>query len=412
MSNGRPRNLLSTITAISVLASALGIFSSVALSGKRSPPPPPTQKIFVSEQAVNELGSALAYYQRIAQAGGWPTLPRKTVLRLGDSDGDVLTLRKRLKMTGDLPPDTSDSYSFDADVQRAVMVYQERNGLEPTGVVYGITLRSLNASVGYRIKQLRVNISRMQDILTKLNSERFLLMNAASFEVQGIANGRVEIASRSIVGKRTTPTPTVDASIRAVNLLPYWHVPATIAQRALVPAIQKDPTYLYREKIRVFSSFGGEEIDPSQVNWWGPESKRYVFRQDPGQQNALGVIRLDMPNKHIVYMHDTPMKRLFNSHERAFSAGCVRVQTVLDVAAWLIGGHDGWTRQRIDAAIAQGRRDTITLPRPIPVHFIYLTAWVENGSVQFRNDLYNRDENYGTDPSEIHAGGFETTITP
>lgn len=411
MSHQHNRNVLSAIAACFCLA-ALGALSGAALSKTRTPPPPPTTKVFVSQQAINELASALDYYQRIAQSGGWPTLPRKTVLRAGDSSAEVLTLRRRLKISGDMPANIPDSYTFDSDVQRAVMAYQDRNGLEPTGVVFGITLRSLNASVDYRIKQLQVNLSRMKELLPKLNTERFLLMNAASFEVQGISNGVVEIASRSIVGKRTTPTPTVHASVRAVNLLPYWHVPSSIAQRALVPAIQKDPTYLFREKIRVFSSFGGEEVDPSQVNWWGPESKRYVFRQDPGQQNALGVVRLDMPNKHIVYMHDTPMKQLFNRHERAYSAGCVRVQTVLDVAAWLIDGHEGWTRQRIDQAIANGQRDTIKLSKPVPVHFIYLTAWVENGQVQFRNDLYNRDDRYGAEPEERVIGAFETTITP
>lgn len=402
---------LAAISLLLFFAVNLGLLSP-AVSKSRTPPPPPTAKSFVSHDAINQLASALSYYQRVAQSGGWPALPKRTVLRSGDSDAEVLTLRRRLKISGDMPANIPDSYSFDADVKRAVIAYQDRNGLEPTGVVYGITLRSLNASVDYRIKQLQVNLSRMQQLLPKLNSERYLLMNAASFEVQGIRNGNVEIASRSIVGKRATPTPTVSASIRAVNLLPYWHVPSTIARRALIPAIQKDPTYLYREKIRVFSSFGGEEVDPSQVNWWGPESQRYVFRQDPGQQNALGVVRLDMPNKHIVYMHDTPMKQLFNRHERAYSAGCVRVQTVLDVAAWLIDGKDGWTRQRIDKAIAAGSRDTIKLPQPVPVHFIYLTAWVENATVQFRNDLYNRDDSYGAEPEGKLAGGFQTTITP
>ncbi len=404
--------VFSSIAAFASILFALSIHSSPSFSKSRTPPPPPTAQVFVSQEAINQLGSALSFYQSIAQAGGWPKLSKRTVLRSGDSDTEVLTLRRRLKISGDMPANIPDSYAFDADVKRAVISYQDRNGLEPTGVVYGITLRSLNASVEYRIKQLQVNISRIQELMPKLNSERYLLMNAASFEVQGIRNGRVEIASRSIVGKRTTPTPIVNASIRAVNLLPYWHVPSTIAQRALIPAIKKDPTYLYREKIRVFSSFGGEEVDPSQVNWWGPESKRYVFRQDPGQQNALGVVRLDMPNKHIVYMHDTPMKQLFNYHERAYSAGCVRLQTVLDVAAWLIDGKDGWTRQGIDRAIANGRRDTIKLPNPVPVHFIYLTAWVENGTVQFRNDLYNRDDSYGVELEGKLVGGFETTITP
>jgi len=387
-------------------------FNSAAMASRSRLPPPPTINLFVSQQAVQQLSAAVQYYERIAQAGGWPMLPGRISLRPGDSDQNVLTLRRRLKSTGDLAANIPDAYEFDQDVKAAVIRYQVRNGLQPTGKVFGVTLRSLNASVNYRLKQLRSNLARMQELLPKLTTKRYLLMNASSFEVQGISNGRVEITSRTIVGKRQTPTPTVSASIRAVNLLPYWHVPGSIAQRALVPAIRKDPAYLFKQRIRVFSSFGGEEIDPSTVNWWGPQTKRYVFRQDPGAFNALGVVRLDMPNKHIVYMHDTPMKQLYNAYERAYSAGCVRVQSVLDIAAWLIDGHKGWTRDKIGQSIAAGKRKTIKLPKSVPVHFIYLTAWVENGRVQFRNDLYDRDGELRATAAPKTSSMYQAVVTP
>ena len=405
------RRVRSIDLSLAALVFTVG-FCSVAAASRSRRPPPPTTNVLVSEQALQQLSAAIQSYERMARAGGWPTLPRRLSLRPGDSDQNVLILRQRLKATGDLPANVPDAYEYDENVRAAVINYQLRNGLQPTGKVFGVTLRSLNASVGYRLKQMRANLARMQQLLPKLTTNRYLLMNASSFEVQGVSNGRVEIASRTIVGKRQTPTPVVSASVRAVNLLPYWHVPGTIAQRALVPAIQKDPAYLFKQHIRVFSSFGGEEIDPSTVNWWGPESKRYVFRQDPGAHNALGVIRLDMPNKHIVYMHDTPMKQLFNAYERAYSAGCVRVQTVQDIAAWLINGHQGWTRDRIVQSIAAGQRKTIKLPKSVPVHFIYLTAWVENGRVQFRNDLYNRDGELRAKAGPRLSSMHQSFVTP
>jgi L,D-transpeptidase YcbB len=405
------RRIRSIYWGLGVLVCTVGLHSVASASRSRLPPPP-TTNVFVSQQTLQQLSAAIQSYERIAQAGGWPTLPKRISLRPGDSDQNVLTLRRRLKATGDMPANVPDAYEYDQNVKAAVISYQLRNGLQPTGKVFGVTLRSLNASVGYRLKQMRTNLGRMQELLPKLTSDRYLLMNASSFEVQGVSNGRVEIASRTIVGKRQTPTPVVSASIRAVNLLPYWHVPGSIAQRALVPAIRKDPAYLFKQRIRVFSSFGGEEVDPSTVNWWGPESKRYVFRQDPGTQNALGVVRLDMPNKHIVYMHDTPMKQLFNAHERAYSAGCVRVQTVIDIAAWLVNGRKGWTRDRIGQAIATGQRETIKLPKAVPVHFIYLTAWVENGRVQFRNDLYNRDGELRATAAPRLSSMHQSIITP
>ena len=382
-------------------------------ASNRYTPPEPSRLPWVSVETERGLQSAINYYQRIVAAGGWPKLPGRITLRVGASDPNVAILRKRLQITGDLPANVRGGTVFDKNVDAAVKRYQNRNGLEPTGVVYGITLRSLNVTAQSRLQQLQANSARIQELLPKLAaSPKYIIMNVASFELQGIANGQVAITSRTIAGKRATPTPTVSAQLRAINILPYWHVPSTIAKRALVPAIRKDPAYLYKERIRVFSTFGGDEVDPSTVNWWGPESERYVFRQEPGPQNALGVLRFDMPNKHIVYMHDTPMKNLFGYFERAYSAGCVRMQNFVNVAEWLLTGQDGWTRARLQQQIASGKPLTIKLPSPVPVHFIYLTAWVSNGVVEYRNDLYNLDN---AAPKANEVAGWQvltSSITP
>lgn len=379
----------------------------------RYTPPQPSGLPWISAQTEQSLVSAVDFYQRIVAAGGWPKLPGRITLRPGGSDESVVILRKRLKMTRDLPANARGDYAFDENVVEAVKRFQRRNGLEPTGVVYGITLRSLNVPAKTRLRQLQANLARIHALLPKLTgSPKYIIMNSASFELQGIQNGRVAITSRVISGKRATPTPDVSAQVRAINILPYWHVPRTIAKRALIPAIRKNPSYLYKERIRVFSTFGGDEVDPSTVNWWGPEATRYVFRQDPGPQNALGVLRFDMPNKHIVYMHDTPMKNLFGYFERAYSAGCVRLQNFLNVADWLIAGQGSWTTARIQAVVASGKPQTIKLAHPVPVHFIYLTAWVTNGVVEFRNDLYNLDD--AAPKGNVVAGWqvLTSTVTP
>ncbi len=356
-------------------------------------PPEPSNEPWADARALEHLSAAIYRYRNIAVAGGWPTLPDRLLLRPGDSSEHVITLRQRLVISGDLGQNRGRSNYYDADVEAAVIRYQRRHGLEPTGVVYGITQRSLNVTADDRVKQLELNWERARQIVQKVEkSQKYILMNSASFELQAIRNGRVELTSRTIAGKRATPTPVISATLRAINLLPYWHVPTSIARAALIPAIRKDPSYLYRERIRVFSSFGGDEIDPATVNWWGPEATRYVFRQDPGPQNALGLLRFDMPNKEIVYMHDTPMKQLFDVYERAFSAGCVRIQNFYSLADWVIGGQDDWNGHRLRGTAEAGQRTTIRLKAPVPVHFIYLTAWVEEGTVQFRNDLYNQDD--------------------
>ena len=406
------RRLVNGLIALGLVATIVANLP-VHAATHRYTPPQPSGLPWISAQTEQSLVSAVDFYQRIVAAGGWPKLPGRITLRPGDSHESVAILRKRLKMTRDLPANARGDYAFDDNVVEAVKRFQRRNGLEPTGVVYGITLRSLNVPAKTRLRQLQANLARIQALLPKLTgSPKYIIMNSASFELQGIQNGRVAITSRVISGKRATPTPDVSAQVRAINILPYWHVPRTIAKRALIPAIRKNPSYLYKERIRVFSTFGGDEVDPSTVNWWGPEATRYVFRQDPGPQNALGVLRFDMPNKHIVYMHDTPMKNLFGYFERAYSAGCVRLQNFLNVADWLIAGQGSWTTARIQAVVASGKPQTIKLAHPVPVHFIYLTAWVTNGVVEFRNDLYNLDD--AAPKGNVVAGWqvLTSTVTP
>jgi murein L,D-transpeptidase YcbB/YkuD len=383
-----------------------------AWSRQRVPPPEPSRTVWVSAQAIAQLEQALQVYRQLAARPQPPPLPNKTTLRAGDSGEAVAALRDRLTMTGDLRG-RGDRYMFDEDVVDAVKRFQSRNGVEPTGIVYGITQRLLNVPFEVRVRQMELNLQRMQEILPVISAQpRYILMNAASFELQGVRGGVVEVTSRTIAGKRATPTPIVSAQVQALNTLPYWHVPGTIAKAALIPMMRKDPGYLYKEKIRVFSSFGGEEVDPAAVNWWGPEAERYVFRQDPGPHNALGVLRFDMPNKHIVYMHDTPMKNLFDYHERAVSAGCVRLQNFWGVADWVLGGQDGLSAAALQDRVAAGQQSTVKLKQPVPVHFIYLTAWTDGGVVQFRNDLYNRDARAFDSGEDVAARPAGLSIAP
>jgi murein L,D-transpeptidase YcbB/YkuD len=386
--------------------------AATAWSRQRVPPPEPSRTVWVSAEAIAQLQQTLQLYRQLAAQPQPPPLPNKMTLRAGDSGEPIAALRDRLTMTGDLRG-RGDRYMFDADVEEAVKRFQSRNGVEPTGVVYGITQRLLNVPLEVRVRQLELNLQRMQEILPTISVQpRYILMNAASFELQGVRGGTVEVTSRTIAGKRATPTPFVSAQVQALNTLPYWHVPGTIAKAALIPMMRKDPGYLYKEKIRVFSSFGGEEIDPATVNWWGAEAERFVFRQDPGSHNALGVLRFDMPNKHIVYMHDTPMKNLFDYHERAVSAGCVRLQNFWGVADWILSGQDGLSAAALQDRVATGQQTTVKLKQPVPVHFIYLTAWTDRGVVQFRNDLYNRDAKAFDSGEDVAARPAGLSIAP
>ena len=147
-------------------------------------------------------------------------------------------------------------------------------------------------------------------------------------------------------------------------------------------------------------------MNSTQVNWWSPQGKRFVFRQDPGPFNALGLIRLDMPNRYIVYMHDTPLKKLFGYHLRPYSAGCVRVQKVQELAGWLLGNDQGWSPGRVAQVIQAGQQQTVKLSRSVPVHFVYLSAWATgNGLPHFRIDIYDKDK---TDGRAAKAAKWQT----
>jgi murein L,D-transpeptidase YcbB/YkuD len=194
-------------------------------------------------------------------------------------------------------------------------------------------------------------------------------------------------------------------------------VPTSIIKKDIIPKMQRDKGYLARAKIRILDG-GGAEISPASINWSSERAANFTLRQDPGAGNALGSIRIDMPNRYAVYMHDTPSKKLFAADDRFHSSGCVRVQGVRDLVAWLIGPQ-GWDKQRIDDEVAEGDRTTVRLTNPVPVAWVYLTAYATpDGVVHFRDDVYGVDRGPGgsSQPPAAPAPPAETpapaAITP
>jgi len=225
-----------------------------------------------------------------------------------------------------------------------------------------------------------------------------------AFMLQGVEKGNLTFSSNVITGKPARATPAVSASIVEVNFYPTWTVPEIVAQQDLIPKIRKDPSYFAAEHFTVRADWKAQPLNPETVDWNSPQVVNYKFRQEPGTFNALGVVRINMPNKYSVYMHDTPLKQLFSQSVRAFSSGCVRVEKVLDLVAWLLGGQNGWDMAKVQAQVDRGERLDVKLSRPVPVHFVYLTAFATaNGMVQFRPDIYGRDAPEADQPDEQNA---------
>ncbi|MEZ5849163.1 MAG: L,D-transpeptidase family protein [Hyphomicrobiaceae bacterium] len=348
-----------------------------------------------SEQMLVSLSRAIDAYSQIAARGGWQPLKSTRLIRPGDDDERVAVARRRLQITGEFRGSTGgfSSYNFDGDLESAVRLFQKRHGLRVSGRLDGPTIQAMNVPVQARIAQLQQNYRRIERLIGQRTEDRYILVNVPAFQLEAVANDVVEQRHRVIAGKPERQTPEVRAEIRALNFFPFWKVPESVAKLDLIPRLRREPDYLDKEKIRVLDgSFVGPEVDRTAIDWNAADTTRIRFRQDPGPQNALGLVRLDMPNEHGVYMHDTPLKPLFGQRSRAFSAGCVRVQDVFDLAAWIAREQQDMNRQKVEEILQGGQAVDIVLQRPVPVYFTYITAWVEkNGSVEFRPDIYGRD---------------------
>jgi murein L,D-transpeptidase YcbB/YkuD len=347
-----------------------------------------------SDVMLEAMERAIDRYQRIVSAGGWPPVPGPRMIRPGDDDERVPALRRRLRTSGDLGRGSGyENYSYDGELEAAVRRFQARHGLRVSGRVDQPTIAALNVSAEARLAQLKLNRGRLLELMGQRVEDRYVLVNVPAFQLEAVERHEVALRHRVIVGRTERQTPTLKATIRALNFFPYWRVPDSVATLDLIPRLRKEPEYLVNEKIRVFNGYNGPELDPMQVDWNTADGAKLKFKQDPGQQNALGLVRIDMANEHGVYMHDTPLKKLFEQRGRAFSAGCVRVQGVFELVEWIARGEAGWEQPgRVDEVIASGQALDLNLTRPIPVYFTYITAWAEpNGRVEFRPDLYGRD---------------------
>ena len=346
-----------------------------------------------STEMLDAIDAAYVRYQRIASAGGWPALPGNRMIRPGDDDQRVPILRTRLEREGYLKRGGYDGFTYEGEVEAAVQRFQETHGLRPTGRVDRMTLAELNITAEARLKQLRINAQRLQELSHQRSEDRYILVNVPAFQLEAVERQDVQLRHRVIVGRVGRETPNVRATVRALNFFPFWRVPDSIAALDLAPRLRKEPEYLEKEKIRVYAGFGGNEVDPRNIDWATFDPNRLKFKQDPGPQNALGLVRIDMINEHGVYMHDTPLKDLFKQRARDFSAGCVRVQDVFQLAEWIARYEAGWEQPgRVEAVLQSGTAVDLTLTRPLPVYFTYITAWAEpNGRIEFRPDIYNRD---------------------
>lgn len=342
----------------------------------------------------------LKEYRALAAVGGWPTVPEGPTLKPGMTDPRVATMRARLRVTKDYAPATAPPGApvqddlYDAELEAAVQRFQERHGLTADAAVGPATRAAMNVSVEDRIDQMRVNLERARWVMHEVKGD-LVLVNVAGFEVAYFRDDEPVWTSKVIVGRPYRETPIFKSLITYVVFNPTWTIPPTILVKDKLPVIKRDPGYLKRNNIRVIDS-RGREVDPYSVNWSQYGAGRmppYQLRQDPGEDNALGLVKIMFPNKHMVYLHDTPAKSLFEKDERTFSSGCIRVEKAFELAELVLNDPAQWNQQTMAEVVATKKMQTVNLGRPVPVLILYWTAQPRpDGQVIFRNDVYGRDK--------------------
>jgi murein L,D-transpeptidase YcbB/YkuD len=346
-----------------------------------------------------DLRSALARYREIEANGGWPMVPEGPTLKSGMSDPGVLLIRERLAATGDLIESSPPEFPlvYDDKMVKAVLNFQEKQGLKIDGIIGRETRSAMNIPVSSLIHRIVINMERLR-WLSRGAGRRHVTVNIASFELAVFNNGEIVLEMPVIVGKNYRETPVFSDVISYIEFNPFWNVPPSIARRDILPKLKKDPSYLSMMGIRVFDGWqaGASEIDPDSIRWETVSWSRMgalKLRQDPGPKNLLGRAKFMFPNRFSVYLHDTPSQELFQRTTRTFSSGCIRLSSPFELAEYLLSENNhGWSREEIKEIVDTGARTVVRLESPVPIHIVYLTAYTDaNGSVHFKKDIYGRD---------------------
>jgi murein L,D-transpeptidase YcbB/YkuD len=325
---------------------------------------------------------------------GWKPLKLDKSIKLTEVHGIVPEIRKRLIFWGDLEPyDFENEKLYDSIMESGIKKIQIRHGMNPDGVIGKGTIHALNQSPENLIKTAAVNLERLRWLPDKIKDFELILVNTANFQLDFIQSRDTVLSSRVIVGKSYHSTPQFSAEMSYIVFSPTWTVPNSITRNEIIPSVKKNPNYLVRNNMKILTA-NGTEISPESIDWGkvNPRTFPYIIRQEPGENNSLGLVKFMFPNKHSVYIHDTPARSLFEREERALSHGCIRIQKPFELSKLLLSFDPNWTDEAIQKAMHLPKEKIVNLDRKIPVVVLYLTYWADSkGNYYFRRDLYLRD---------------------
>ncbi|MEO1206625.1 MAG: L,D-transpeptidase family protein [Pseudomonadota bacterium] len=379
-----------------------GVFNQSSSSGyldrtfaRRWQANPPKGFPTLSPANLAATKAAVKRYSKIVKSGGWPKIPDGKLVG-GSSGPAVERLRQRLTLSGEL---TEASYwspdHFGVGLEKAVKRFQATNGLAPTGIVDRRTLAALNVPAKDRLKQLKLGVKRLRQYVRKTKSGRYVAVNIPSAQIEAVVDDRIASRHAGVVGKIDRKTPLLTSRIHELNFNPVWRLPPTVVTKDLIPKgrsmHRKGQSVLVKYGIDAYDG-SGRKVNPQKINWTSSRPFSLSYRQQPGEDNPLGFVKINFHNAHAVYLHDTPSDTIFGRNFRAASSGCIRVQNIEQLATWILNGQDGWERYKVDAIKENGERKDVRIKKPVKLYFTYITAWAtKDGVVQFRRDLYRRD---------------------
>jgi murein L,D-transpeptidase YcbB/YkuD len=346
----------------------------------------------LAETSASALEAAIEKYSQIQAEGGFPKVPRGTYKK-GAKNKNVVALNQRLFMDGYLRKEAVSPEFVDRVTSATldgVTRFQRNMGLAATGQVDGPTLAAMNVPVSERLRTMQANVARLETYGQNLGN-RYLIVNVPSMQIESVSNGKVFSRHNAIMGRPERPTPVVMTALSDVNFNPYWNAPASIVENDLIPKLRSGTQILEDMNIKIFQGFGGPEVDPEQVDWDSAIADDYHFRQEPGPASAMATAKINFPSPFGIYLHDTPEKHLFNSAQRFYSSGCVRVEKVGLLLEWILNGQEGIGSSEINALAETLERRDVKLEVPPQLRVTYLTAWPVGNSVAFRNDVYGLD---------------------
>jgi murein L,D-transpeptidase YcbB/YkuD len=304
-----------------------------------------------------------------------------------DINPAIINIKKKLLYWKDLESNDSITSKYDAKTVEAVKKFQTRHGLISDGIIGKSSIMALNLSKEDRKHQIIANLERWR-WFAKSFAQNYLLINIPDYSLNVVENQNITMSKRIVIGKAKRKTPVLTSVLQTVVFNPTWTVPPTILKEDIIPELIKNRHSLDKKNIGIYDS-KNNKIDP--VNWNEKKPNGYRYVQEPGYYNSLGVVKINFPNHHSVYLHDTNHRNLFDRHNRSLSSGCVRIEEPLELVELILDNPKQFSREKMDSIVTTKKTLFIGIKKRYAVYLWYWTAWSENNELIFRTDIYNLD---------------------